>query len=312
MNTRRTLAALVGSGALTFALFGAASTALATAPDVHKVTICHATNSNSHPYVQEAVDISSSGNHVGELKGGHNHHDGPIWDPSLKDQKTQWGDIIPSYTYDPTGFQYAGKNWTEGGPNPIYDNGCKVPGEAVEPFVFTEVHLGAADDGDAVVVDNANPASEGDAVHDSARIEFPLEGNVPDGSSVTFSFWANGQCSGDVSHQSSAQTLTGVSPILVDPGLVEGPLDPGAYSFRASFTSGDPENLESVVGDCEPFVVLAANVAGETTVPSEPNTATIGPAGTSGPSNGAWLLVAALGVVLASVVVMTPVRVRNR
>ncbi|HUG30519.1 MAG TPA: hypothetical protein VMQ65_08425 [Candidatus Limnocylindria bacterium] len=52
--------------------------------------------------------------------------------------------------------------------------------------------------------------------------------------------------------------------------------------------------------------------AGETDAPSEPNTATIGGNGTSGPADGAWLLVVALGVLLASVVVMTPARAKSR
>ena len=36
------------------------------------------------------------------------------------------------------------------------------------------------------------------------------------------------------------------------------------------------------------------------------------PSGTSGPSDGAWLLVVALGVLLASVVVLTPARAKSR
>ncbi len=51
---------------------------------------------------------------------------------------------------------------------------------------------------------------------------------------------------------------------------------------------------------------------GETDAPSEPNTATIGGNGTSGPADGAWLLVVALGVLLASVVVMTPARAKSQ
>jgi hypothetical protein len=45
---------------------------------------------------------------------------------------------------------------------------------------------------------------------------------------------------------------------------------------------------------------------------SQPNTATIGSAGTSGPSDGSWLLVAAVGVLLASVIVLTPARAKNK
>jgi hypothetical protein len=53
--------------------------------------------------------------------------------------------------------------------------------------------------------------------------------------------------------------------------------------------------------------------AGETDLPSEPDTTTIsGSDETAAPSNGAWLLVVALGMLLASIVVLTPVRARSR
>lgn len=55
-----------------------------------------------------------------------------------------------------------------------------------------------------------------------------------------------------------------------------------------------------------------ATEEGFTDSPTEPNTATIGGNGTSGPADGAWLLVVALGVLLASVVVMTPARAKSR
>ena len=51
---------------------------------------------------------------------------------------------------------------------------------------------------------------------------------------------------------------------------------------------------------------------GDTDAPSEPNTAAAGGIGTSGPADGAWLLVVALGVLLASVVVLTPARAKSR
>ena len=51
---------------------------------------------------------------------------------------------------------------------------------------------------------------------------------------------------------------------------------------------------------------------GDTDAPSEPNTAAAGGIGTSGPADGAWLLVVALGVLLASIVVLTPARAKSR
>jgi hypothetical protein len=51
---------------------------------------------------------------------------------------------------------------------------------------------------------------------------------------------------------------------------------------------------------------------GDTDAPSEPSTDTLGTNGTSGPADGAWLLVVALGVLLASIVVLTPARAKSR
>ena len=53
------------------------------------------------------------------------------------------------------------------------------------------------------------------------------------------------------------------------------------------------------------------SVEGETDEPSEPDTATIGGSKDLGsPADGAWLLVVALGVLLASIVVLTPARAK--
>jgi hypothetical protein len=49
-----------------------------------------------------------------------------------------------------------------------------------------------------------------------------------------------------------------------------------------------------------------------TDAPSEPGTDTLSGTGSNGPGDGSWLLVAAIGVLLASVVVMTPARVKSK
>ncbi len=55
------------------------------------------------------------------------------------------------------------------------------------------------------------------------------------------------------------------------------------------------------------------SVEGETSEPSEPDTATIGgPNDVGSPADGAWLLVVALGVLLSSIVVLTPARANAR
>ena len=107
LSIARSTGWLAAAGLIGIALLTPATT-LATKPVDHQVTICHATNSDTNPYVSETVDIASSGAHIGELKGGHNGHTGPIWDATLKAQHVSWGDIIPAYDYNE--FHYAGLN----------------------------------------------------------------------------------------------------------------------------------------------------------------------------------------------------------
>jgi uncharacterized repeat protein (TIGR01451 family) len=114
MNMRK-LAALLGALALSFS---AATTVLATGESVN---ICHASDSETNPYISESPAIDSTG----YLHGGHQDHTGPVWYPGAKDDDVVWGDIIPPYTYD-TGngiFSYPGLNWDTAG-RAIYDNGC--------------------------------------------------------------------------------------------------------------------------------------------------------------------------------------------
>jgi hypothetical protein len=51
---------------------------------------------------------------------------------------------------------------------------------------------------------------------------------------------------------------------------------------------------------------------GDTNQPSQPSTDSVFGTGSSGPTDTAWLLVVALGVLLASVVVLTPSRAKNK
>lgn len=133
----------------------------------HKVNICHATDSDTNPYVKKTdVDFSSI---LGQ--NGHDGHNGGVY-PS-----DPWGDIIPPFEYktwevvgshqecpanssaynssnsskpckkwkvwhwqyaeyitvndyDWVTHQYPGKNWPEG--EAIYNNGCQIPSPAIE------------------------------------------------------------------------------------------------------------------------------------------------------------------------------------
>jgi hypothetical protein len=314
LSTATAAAALAGG-----LLVVGAAPVMATPPDVHKVTICHATASQDNPYLQQSVDIASSGSDEGQLQGGHAGHTGAVWYQGIVGK---WGDIIPPYDYAPTGYHFDGLNWDADG-QAIYRNDCLAPQSESQPAsltLTTEIHLGATDAGEPTVVDDGHPAADGATVHDSARLSFG-DATLPDGSTVSFFFWTSHDCSGEPVAQSDPIAVSGTSPASVDPGLVEADLSSGDYSFQATFASGDVEAMANASSDCEPFVVLGGEVAGETSPPSEtsspgktglPNTATLGTGDPSSPSNSTWLFVAALGVLLASVVILRPAGARAR
>ncbi|MEX2293734.1 MAG: hypothetical protein WD691_08085, partial [Acidimicrobiales bacterium] len=91
-----------------------------------EVTICHATDSDTNPYVRITVDESAvdgvgAADHFGT-------HTGPIWDSTLKAQHISWGDLIP-----PVAPYHAGLNWTTAG-QAIWTNGCTIaPTTTVAP-----------------------------------------------------------------------------------------------------------------------------------------------------------------------------------
>ena len=103
----RRSATVLGMAALVATL--AASTALtankAALDPPAKVRICHATNSESNPYVSEEPAIGNNG----DLNGGHLNHTGPVYPAD------GWGDIIPPYEYlDEKGQTktFPGYNWS--------------------------------------------------------------------------------------------------------------------------------------------------------------------------------------------------------
>ncbi len=127
MRMLRTL--VTGVAVLIVAAGALFATAPANAEDNVKVTICHRTNSDNNPYVQievdeHAVDGQSNGDH-------YNEHQGPVWNPTLKDQKIEWGDIIP-----PVAGFHEGLNWTAEG-RAIYDNGCEPTTPTTESTTTT-------------------------------------------------------------------------------------------------------------------------------------------------------------------------------
>lgn len=76
-----------------------------------KVSICHATASETNPYTQNSVDASSINNEKNRYLNGHGDHE---------------NDIIPPFSYETTSFE--GRNWDDRGKE-IWSNGCSI----VEP-----------------------------------------------------------------------------------------------------------------------------------------------------------------------------------
>lgn len=116
-------------------------------------------------------------------------------------------------------------------------------------------------------------------------------------------------------------------------GFADGGVTSDGNMFAPDNASDGPAGLSHAVfcttpGEAQPTDTPAAPTAtpappeatptfggdtgGESDAPSEPNTATLGGNSTSGPADGAWLLVVALGVLLASIVVLTPARAKSR
>ncbi|MEO6579120.1 MAG: hypothetical protein ABIO99_09530 [Candidatus Limnocylindria bacterium] len=98
---------------------------LATGGDPHKATICHATSSETNPYVKITVDYAAID---GDKKNDHSHHTGPVWYAGAKADNVDWGDIIP-----PVDGVNPGQNWTEEG-QAIYNADCQIPDEPEEQF----------------------------------------------------------------------------------------------------------------------------------------------------------------------------------
>lgn len=82
-------------------------------------------------------------------------------------------------------------------------------------------------------------------------------------------------------------------------------------SSTTSFTSSEESSSTSETSSTTSF---SMSVSDSTTsvVPSQPNTATLGTSGSSSMSNGLWMLIAGLGVVGGSVLVLMPSRAKGK
>lgn len=118
----RKLTARVAAGGLLVASGVTAFTGVAMASNAPtKYTICHATNSETNPYVSESVDASAIDASKTANPSNHMNHTGPIWAPGDKAAGITWGDIIPAVS----GVTGGLNNTTTG--LAILANGCAVP-----------------------------------------------------------------------------------------------------------------------------------------------------------------------------------------
>ena len=96
-------------------------------------------------------------------------------------------------------------------------------------------------------------------MHDSATVSGTGAG-TPTGN-VTFTFFANGTCTGDGIGAGTVNLVSGVA----HPSNPTGALTAGSYAFRATY-NGDSNYNVSTSG-CEPFTVNKADTTSVTTTP---------------------------------------------
>ncbi len=117
-----------GLMAILLGMFGIAVAGATQGDPEHTITLCHATDSYSNPYITESVDVASP------LFQGHDGHNGPIFFAAIP-KGTKWGDIIPAFDFGED-LKYTGKNWTAEG-QAIQANDCTAP-DAVTTTTTTE------------------------------------------------------------------------------------------------------------------------------------------------------------------------------
>jgi uncharacterized repeat protein (TIGR01451 family) len=313
MTMRSKFGALLGAGLLTFAVFG-----LVSAGQKTEITICHRSASQSNPYITESPSIDASGA-IPVLAGGHEDHTGPIWPATGPDGK--WGDIIPAWSYN--GYNYPGYNNTAEG-LAILANGCKIPVTPGPAILSASKAVAEA------------TASPGDTLH--YTIELANTGGtdatgvaVTDDITALLAHGAFGTCDNSCVNDATSVSwsdLTVASGSTVD---LHYTIVLSASGFAVGTThlpntvvvanTNCAANAEVTDPGCstDTTVTVAATPppspsgggAGDTTAPTQPPTDTLGSSG-SGPSDSAWLLVVGLGVLLASVVVLTPARAKRR
>lgn len=111
--------------------------------DGGRVPICHATSSETQPYIRNAPSVNAAG----ELfDANHASHTGPVFAPGMRSAqpKIQWGDIIPPIAVDGRLVFQGSANWLDGGAAqyPV----CSAVTEPADPVVVVEKDVPGATD----------------------------------------------------------------------------------------------------------------------------------------------------------------------
>ena len=218
--------------------------------------------------------------------------------------------------------------WDAGG-NPVISGGfsdsdeCDEPGQGEVIFHFVQSGQGTVANAPGNNLLDVDFEDEADAL---GVTEDSIQGN---GTNVDW-FVSVDASDGSVTMVTANSNVVGgedelrVSHICVGSGVVESA--PPSFEQSQEIETDEPsipvvspsfEQSQEIETD-EPSVPVVTDEPsffqsqeGDTDAPSEPDTATIGGSKTVGsPADGAWLLVVALGVLLASVVVLTPARAK--
>ncbi len=115
---------------------------------------------------------------------------------------------------------------------------------------------------------------------------------------------------------SAVAAYTGDNGQLVLSGCNEGTTTTSSTTTSSSTTSSSTTSSSTTSSSTTTTTTTAGSFtsaqSGATAVPTEPNTATVGGSNSSGPSDSTWLFVAALGILVASLVILTPARAKTR
>jgi len=129
-------------------------------------------------------------------------------------------------------------------------------------FASTTI-INAADDS---IVDGT--LGLGSSVFDTTQVSGAVQGFDPTGS-ISYTFFQNGDCSGEGSSAGSGVALDGQSN-------TEGPLGAGSYSFQAQYIAGENDNYpSSEPSACEPLEVGVVAPSASTTLKNAATNATI-------------------------------------